>query len=89
MHKRKKESDVMLFVFLVPYFLTSYVFHIYKNFYYGAFSLLTIPCIVFCITLAKQNRTLSILISIAVGVLINLLGINCEPGVNDILSTRR
>ena len=83
--KKKREGDAMLFFFLVPYFLTSYVFHIYKNFYYGGVSLLTIPCIVFCITLAKQNRTLSILISIAIGVLINLLGVNCEPGVNDIL----
>ncbi|MEK7700207.1 MAG: hypothetical protein AAB332_07365, partial [Planctomycetota bacterium] len=84
-HKKKQESDVMLFIFLVPYFFTSYAFHIYKNFYYGGVSLLTIPFIIFCIALAKQNRALSVFISIAVGILINLIGINCEPGINDIL----
>jgi len=84
-HKKKQESDVMLFIFLVPYFFTSYAFHIYKNFYYGGVSLLTIPFIIFCITLAKQNRALSLFISIAVGILINLIGINCEPGINDII----
>ena len=84
-HKKKQESDVMLFIFLVPYFLTSYVFHIYKNYYYGGVSLLTIPFIIFCIALAKQSWALSLFISIAVGILINLIGINCEPGVNDIL----
>ena len=46
-HKKKQESDVMLFIFLVPYFFTSYAFHIYKNIYYGGVSVLTIPFIIF------------------------------------------
>ena len=63
-HKKKQESDIMLFIFLVPYFLTSYVFHIYKSFYFGGISLLSIPFIIFCIVLAKQSRALCLVISI-------------------------
>lgn len=84
-HKKKQESDIMLFIFLVPYFLTSYVFHIYKSFYFGGISLLSIPFIIFCIVLAKQSRALCLVISIVLGVSINLIGISIAPGINNII----
>ena len=84
-HKRKQDSDIMLFIFLVPYFLTTYIFHIYKDFYFGGLSLLSHPFLIFCIALVKKNKTLSLCISIAIGILINLIGINYAPGINDII----
>ena len=50
-HRKKQESDVMLFLFLVPYFLTSYAFHVYKGIHYGGLSLLSHPLIIFSIVL--------------------------------------
>lgn len=84
-HRKKQESDVMLFIFLVPYFLTSYAFHVYKGIHYGGLSLLSHPLIIFSIVLVKDSRVFSLFISITIGTLINLIGINCEPGINNII----
>ena len=84
-HRKKQESDVLLFIFLVPYFLTSYAFHVYKGIHYGGLSLLSHPLLIFSIILVKDSRVLTIFFSIVVGVLINLIGMNTEPGINNII----
>ena len=84
-HRKKQESDIMLFIFLVPYFLTSFAFHVFKGIHYGGLSLLSHPLIIFSIVLAKDSRVFSAFICIVVGILINLIGMHCEPGINDII----
>ncbi len=81
-HKKKQDSDIMLYIFLVPYLLTSYEF--YRSFYHGVLSVFSHAMILFSIALVKRNMSLTFFTSATVGMLINLLGIQASPGTNDI-----
>ncbi len=81
-NKKKQDSDILLYIFLVPYLLTSYEF--YRSIPHGAMSVMSHAMILFSIAFVKKNMPLSFLTSATVGILINLLGVNASPGTNDI-----
>jgi hypothetical protein len=83
MYNKNKDSDSLLFIFLIPYFITSYEF--YRSFQYVAMSLLSHILIISCIIIAKENIYVSLIISAVIGILINYIGNNYPPGTNDIL----
>jgi hypothetical protein len=83
MYSKDQKNNVLLFIFLVPYFLTSYEF--YRSFYIVIESFVSHSLVIFCIALVKGSRYLSLIVSTAIGVLINYIGYNSPPGTNDIL----
>lgn len=83
-YNKNRENDVILLLFLIPYFITSYEF--YRSFYAAIQSILSHFLIIFCIVIiAKENVYISLFISIVIGILINLIGSNSPPGTNDLL----
>lgn len=82
MYKRKRDGDLMLLLFLVPYLVTSFEF--YRGLPYGVIAIMSHSIILSFIALVKQNKYLSIFISAVIGVLINLVGVCYSPGTNDI-----
>ncbi len=78
-----RNSDFILSMFLVPYFITSYEF--YRSFYVVIESIISHALIIFSIIMVKENRYLSLFISVIIGILINLIGYNSPPGTNDVL----
>ena len=82
-YNKDQKNNALLFIFLIPYFVTSYEF--YRHFFALVQSIASHSLVIFCITLVKGNRYLSLLVSTAIGVLINSIGINSPPGTNDIL----
>lgn len=83
MYSKDQKNNTLLFIFLIPYFLTSYEF--YRSFFAVIQSLVSHSIVIFCITLVKGHRYLSLIVSTAIGVLINYIGYNTPPGTNDIL----
>lgn len=83
MYNKNKDSDSLLFIFLIPYFITSYEF--YRSFQYVTMSFLSHILIISCIIIAKENIYVSLIISAVIGILINFIGNNYPPGTNDIL----
>ncbi len=81
--RKDQQDDVLLFIFLIPYFVTSYEF--YRHFIALLESIGSHVLIIFCITLVKGNKYLSLLVSATIGVLINYIGIQTPPGTNDIV----
>jgi hypothetical protein len=83
MYNKNKDNDSLLFIFLIPYFITSYEF--YRSFQYVTMSLFSHILIISCIIIAKENIYVSLIISAVIGILINFIGNNYPPGTNDIL----
>ena len=81
-NNKNRQNNALLFIFLVPYFFTSYEFC--RSFFEVIGSIVSHALIIFCITLVKKYRYLSLGISATIGVLINLIGNNSPPGTNDI-----
>lgn len=79
----KQDKDSALFMFLIPYFITSYEF--YRSFFAALESIVTHTLIIFSIIFVKENRYLFLLISIIIGIFINSIGYSSPPGTNDIL----
>lgn len=82
-HDKDQENNALLFIFLIPYFVTSYEF--YRHFFAVIESIVSHSLVIVCITLVKGNRYLSLVVSTAIGVLINYIGYHSPPGTNDIL----
>lgn len=82
-YSKDRKNDVLLLIFLIPYFVTSYEF--YRHFFAVIESVVSHALVIFCITLAKENKYLSLLVSTAIGILINYIGYHTQPGTNDIL----
>ncbi|MDO8142226.1 MAG: hypothetical protein Q6358_12060 [Candidatus Brocadiales bacterium] len=82
-YNKKPNNDAILFIFLVPYFLTSYEF--YRSSHYVVMSLVSHALIISGIVIIKQNTYLSLFISAVIGIIINYIGANYPPGTNDIL----
>ncbi len=82
-YNKKRSNDLLLFIFLVPYFVTSYEF--YRSFTYVIQSLGSHLLIIFIICIAKDNVYSSLIVSVIIGILINYIGYNSPPGTNDIL----
>lgn len=80
---QNRDSDLVLCMFLVPYFITSYEF--YRSFPVVIQSIISHTLIIFSISIAKDNRYLSLSLSVLIGILINLIGYNSPPGTNDVL----
>ncbi|KAB2833139.1 MAG: hypothetical protein F9K48_09060 [Candidatus Brocadia sp.] len=81
--RKDQQDDVLLFIFLIPYFVTSYEF--YRHFIALLESIGSHVLIIFCITLVKGNKYLSLLVSTVIGILINYIGYQTPPGTNDIV----
>ena len=81
-YKRKRDGDLMLLLFLVPYLVTS--FEVWRSLPLGVLAIMSHSIILSCVVMVKQNNYLSILISSAIGILINLIGVSYPPGTNDI-----
>lgn len=79
----KQDKDSVLFMFLIPYFITSFEF--YRSFFAALESIATHTLIIFSVIFAKENRYLSLLISVIIGIFINYIGSLSPPGTNDIL----
>src|SRR5574341_2625800 len=60
-YNKDRNNYFILFVFLIPYFITSYEF--YRNFYTVLQSIISHTLIIFIIIMAKENLYLSLLIS--------------------------
>lgn len=82
-YRKDQQDDVLLLLFLVPYFVTSYEF--YRHLFAVIESIVSHALVIFCITLVKGNKYLSLLVSAAIGILINYIGYHSKPGTNDIL----
>lgn len=82
-YNKNGSNDTILFAFLIPYFITSFEF--YRNFYIAMESIGSHLAVIFFIMLVKENLYLSLFISVVIGLLINLIGVNSPPGTNDIL----
>lgn len=82
-YNKKQGNDLLLFIFLVPYFATSYEF--YRSFTYVMESLVSHLLIIFIICIAKDNVYSSLIVSVIIGILINFIGYSSPPGTNDIL----
>lgn len=82
-YRKDQRDDVLLLIFLIPYFVTSYEF--YRHFLATMQSIGSHALIIFCIILVKGKKYLSLLVSTAIGVLINYIGNLSPPGTNDIL----
>lgn len=80
---KDQENKALLFMFLVPYLVTSYEF--YRSSFAVIESIVSHSLVIFCITLVKENRYLSLVVSTIIGVLINYTGYHTPPGTNDIL----
>lgn len=83
MHRKDSKNNPLLFMFLIPYFLTSYEF--YRSFFAVVQSIASHSIVIFCITLVKGRRYLSLIVSATIGILINYIGNTTPPGTNDIL----
>lgn len=82
-NNKNNNNDSILFIFLIPYFITSFEF--YRSFYTAIQSIGSHLIIIFCIIIAKENFYISLFISVIIGLLINLIGYNSPPGTNDLL----
>ncbi len=82
-YNKNKDGDYILFIFLIPYLITSYEF--YRSWPLVIESLGSHALIIFSIVIVKENLYLSLFISAVIGILINLIGYNTAPGTNDIL----
>lgn len=82
-YKKKQNSDLLLFIFIVPHFVTSYEF--YRSFSYVIESIGSHLLIILVICIAKDNVYSSLLVSVIIGILINLIGYSSPPGTNGIL----
>ena len=82
-YNKKQNKDAILFIFLIPYFITSYEF--YRSSYYVMMSIVSHALVISSIVIVKQNMYLSLFISAVIGILINFIGANYPPGTNDIL----
>lgn len=82
-YNKDQKNGTLLFLFLIPYFVTSYEF--YLHFLALIESIVSHAFIVFCIILVKENKYFSLLVSTAIGILINYIGDHSPPGTNDIL----
>ena len=82
-YNKKQNNDALLFIFLIPYFITSYEF--YRSSYYVMMSIVSHALVISSIVIVKQNMYLSLFISAVIGILINFIGANYPPGTNDIL----
>ena len=80
---KSKDNEFILFIFLIPYFLTSYEF--YRSLPLVIESTVSHTLIILSIFIVKENLYLSLFISAVIGILINLVGYNSPPGTNDIL----
>ncbi len=83
MYDKNKKHDLALFMFLIPYFATSYEF--YRSLYYVVMSTLSHAAIIACIVVIKQNTYVTLFFSAVIGIVINFVGSNYPPGTNDIL----
>ncbi len=81
--KDQKNNTIQLLLFLIPYFITSYEF--YRHFLAIIESVVSHSLVILCIALVKENRYLSLVVSVTIGVLINYIGYHSSPGTNDIL----
>lgn len=82
-YNKNRDNDIILLLFLIPYFVTSYEF--YRSAHYVLMSLVSHALVIASIVIVKQNMYFSLFISAVVGVLINFIGANYPPGTNDIL----
>jgi hypothetical protein len=82
-YNKKQNNDAILFIFLVPYFLTSYEF--YRSSHYVIMSIVSHALVISSIVIVKQNIYLSLFISAVIGIIINYIGATSPPGTNDIL----
>ncbi|MFO0793033.1 MAG: hypothetical protein U0586_03115 [Candidatus Brocadiaceae bacterium] len=82
-YNKNKESDYIVFIFLIPYLITSYEF--YRSLPLVIESLISHALIIVSIVVVKENLYLSLFMSAVIGILINLIGYNTAPGTNDIL----
>ncbi|MDR4508228.1 MAG: hypothetical protein MRJ65_08330 [Candidatus Brocadiaceae bacterium] len=80
---KNKDKNVLLFAFLTPYILATYEF--YRSFIYAIESIVTHLVIISIILITRENKRISLLISIVVGLLFNQIGYNTHPGTNEIL----
>lgn len=83
MRSKDQKNNALLFIFLTPYFVTSFEF--YRSFFAVIESIASHSIVIFCITLVKGRRYLSLIVSTAIGVLINYIGDFSPPGTNDII----
>ncbi|MCC7210340.1 MAG: hypothetical protein E3K40_05980 [Candidatus Brocadia sp.] len=81
--RKEQQEDLLLLLFLIPYFVTSYEF--YRHFIALMESIGSHTLTIFCITLVKENKYLSLVVSTVIGILINYIGIQTPPGTNDII----
>lgn len=82
-YNKKEDNNALLFIFLIPYLLTSYEF--YRSSYYIIMSIISHALVISSIIVVKQNIYLSLFISAVIGILINYIGAISSPGTNDIL----
>ena len=82
-YNKKQNNDALLFIFLIPYLITSYEF--YRSFQYVIMSIASHGIIISSIIIVKQNTYLSLFISAVIGILSNSIGVTSPPGTNDIL----
>ncbi len=80
---KEYERNSALFAFLGPYALVSYEF--YRGFEYIIISLIIYALIVIGIILVKSNFSLSLSISIIVGLCFNYIGIVAPPSTSELL----
>jgi len=83
MYDKEQGNGDLLYIFLIPYLLTSFEF--FSDPFLLLISLASHAIIIFSIIIVKQNIYFSIVISTIVGVLINLIGDNFPPGTNETL----
>lgn len=82
-YNKKQNNDALLFIFLIPYLITSYEF--YRSSYYVIMSIVSHALVISSIIVVKQNIYLSLFISAVIGITINSIDVNSPPGTNDIL----
>ncbi len=82
-YNKKQNNDALLFIFLIPYLLTSYEF--YRSSHYVIMSIVSHALVISSIVIVKQNIYLSLFISAVIGIIINYIGATSPPGTNDIL----
>ncbi|MCR4321613.1 MAG: hypothetical protein NUV74_14915 [Candidatus Brocadiaceae bacterium] len=82
-YNKKQNNDALLFIFLIPYLITSYEF--YRSFHYVIMSIVSHTLVISSIIVVKQNIYLSLFISAVIGITINSIDANSPPGTNDIL----
>ena len=82
-YNKKQNNDALLFIFLIPYLITSYEF--YRSSYYVIMSIVSHALVISSIIVVKQNIYLSLFISAVIGITINSIDANSPPGTNDIL----